>query len=248
MKKAALVMLLSILAAPAAASAHGGDLGVVHACVHKDPRDGEVHGHVRIVLPNQDCRRNEAPVHWPLPGSAQSGQAVVGPPGPVGPAGPAGPAGPQGLQGPPGPSGGAGMMVVDSADRVVGSVIGFTFDGPQRILPNVVLQKDGLLVGLTVGPGGLEGSGGSLFFDQAGCQGQAYLSGPFDTLILPGTIEVPDQTLYVPDLSATPGLVTVRSFLQIGTCFTFQFDLLTAVPAIPLVDLGTLYTPPFSTK
>src|SRR3989338_7318270 len=131
MRRVVLVLSLSILAAPAAASAHSGDLSVVHACVHKDRRDGEVHGHVRIVLPNQECRRNEAPVHWPLPGSAQSGQAVVGPPGP------AGPAGPEGLRGPPGPSGGAGMRVVDSGDTVVGNVTGFTFDGSQRVLPAV---------------------------------------------------------------------------------------------------------------
>ena len=140
------------------------------------------------------------------------------------------------------------MMVVDSAGSIVGSVTGFTFDGPQRILPNVVLQKDGLLVGLTVGPGGLEASGGSLAFDQPGCQGKAYLSGPFDTLILPGTIEGPGQTVYVPDPSAPAGLVTAQSFLQIGTCFTFPFALPSAVPAIPLVDLDTLYTPPFSLK
>jgi hypothetical protein len=140
------------------------------------------------------------------------------------------------------------MMVVDSAGSVVGSVTGFTFDGPQRVLPNVVLQKDGLLVGLMVGPGGIEASGGSLAFDQAGCQGKAYLYAPFATLILPGTIEGPGQTLYVPDPSATPGLVTAQSQLLTGTCYTYQFDLPSAVPAIPLVDLDTLYTPPFSLK
>jgi len=140
------------------------------------------------------------------------------------------------------------MMIVDSVGTVVGSVTGFTFDGPQRILPNVVFQKDGLLVGLMVGPGGLEGSGGSLVFDQAGCQGKAYLSGPFATLVLPGTIEGPGQTLYVPDPSAPAGLVTARSLLQAGTCFTFQFVLPSAVPAVLLVDLDTLFTPPFSLK
>jgi len=139
------------------------------------------------------------------------------------------------------------MMIVDSVGSVVGPVTGFTFDGPQRVLPNVVFQKDGLLAGLLVGSG-LEGSGGSLAFDQVGCQGQAYLSGPFTTLILPGTIESPGQTLYVPDPSVPPGLVTARSLLQAGTCFTFQFDLLSAVPAIPVVDLDTLFIPPFSLK
>ncbi len=40
------------------------------ACVHKDRRDGEVHGHVRIVLPNQEAgetkRRSSGPCQDPL--------------------------------------------------------------------------------------------------------------------------------------------------------------------------------------
>ncbi len=139
-------------------------------------------------------------------------------------------------------------MVVDSAGTVVGSITGFTFDGSQRVLPQVVLQRDGRLVGLLVHPDRFEGSGPSLAYESVDCTGQAWLNGPFATLILPGTIEGPGQTLYVPDRSATPGLVTAQSLLQLGTCFAFQFDLPSAVPAIPLVDLNTLYTQPFSLK
>lgn len=139
-------------------------------------------------------------------------------------------------------------MVVDSGGTVVGNVIGLTFDGSQRVLPEVVLQRNGRLVGLLVYPDRFEGSGASLAYESLDCTGQAWLNGPFATPILPGTIEGPGQTLYVPDPSATPGLVTAQSLLQLGTCFTFQFDYLSAVPAIPLVDLDTLYTPPFSLK
>ena len=140
------------------------------------------------------------------------------------------------------------MMVVDSAGTVVGSITGFTFDGSQRVLPQVVLQRDGRLVGLLVHPDGFEGSGPSLAYGSMDCTGQAWLGGPFATLILPGTIEGPGQTVYIPDPSAPPGLVTAGSLLQLGTCFTFQFDVSSAVPAIPLVDLNTLFTPPFSLK
>lgn len=259
MRRAALVLSFSILAAPAAVSAHGGDLSVVHACVHKDRKDGEVHGHVRIVLPNQECRRHEAPVHWSLAGSVQGVQAVAGPPGPpgpqglagpAGPVGPAGPAGPQGPQGPPGPSGGGGLMVVDSIGTLVGGVLGLTFDGSQRVLANVVVQKDGRMVALVVYPDHFEGTGPSLAYESTNCTGTPLLDGDFNTLILPATIEGPGNTAYVPDTSAPPQSLTANSLLQLGTCFQVQggFGLQSAVPARPLVDLDTLFTRPFSVR
>jgi hypothetical protein len=140
------------------------------------------------------------------------------------------------------------MMVVDSGDTVVGNVTGFTFDGSQRVLPAVVLERNGQRVGLLVHPDRFEGSGPSLAYESLDCTGQAWLNGPFATLILPGTIEGPGQTVYIPDLSATPGLVTAQSLLQMGRCFTFQFDVSPAVPALPLVDLDTVFTPPFRLK
>jgi hypothetical protein len=49
-----------VVGVPGVASAQSGDPGVLYACVHKDWRDGEVHGAIRIVLPNERCRRDEA--------------------------------------------------------------------------------------------------------------------------------------------------------------------------------------------
>lgn len=241
MRGAALVLLLSILAAPVAAGAHGGDPDVVHACVHKDPRDGEVHGRVRIVLPSQECRRNEVPVHWSQPGSAR--EPVAGPPGPPGPQGPAGPAGPPG---PPGPSGGGGM-VVDSTGAVVGYMAGLMFDGPQRVLPNVILQWNGRAIGLLVTPNGLEASGGSLSYESPDCSGTPLLES-LPTLILPATIEAPGSTVYVPDPSAAPRTVVAQSLIYQGQCFPWASYLQAAVPAIAVVDLERTFTPPFSLK
>ncbi len=79
------------------AIADGGDSSIIHACVPKDRSDGEVHGRVRLVLPNETCGKNEAPVHWSIVGPA-------GPAGPQGPQGAPGPQGPQGAQGEPGPA------------------------------------------------------------------------------------------------------------------------------------------------
>ena len=223
----AFLVPLTLLAGATAPGAQGGDPSVIYACVHKDPRDGEVHGQVRIVLPGEGCRRNEAPMHWSVRGPA-------GPPGPQGPAGPPGPAG-------------SGLQVVDSVGNIVGSVTGVMFDGPDQVLPQVVLTRDGVTFALLVTPSGFEGTGQSLAFALMNCQGTAFLNST-PTLILPGTIDVPGHTVYVPDTSVTPARVTAQSVAEAGTCFTFPFTLPSAVPARALVDLDTLFTSPFSLR
>jgi hypothetical protein len=77
----ALVFVAAAALLPAWVSAHGGDAGVIHACVHRSSDQ------VRIVGPNDGCRNAENPIHWSASG---------------------GPAGPQGPQGPPGPAGSPG--------------------------------------------------------------------------------------------------------------------------------------------
>jgi hypothetical protein len=75
---------LSVIATSAgvAWSTDGGS-GVIHACVHQDHGDREVHGYMYMVLPTQQCRRGWARVTWNV-------QGPKGDPGPQGPAGPAG--------------------------------------------------------------------------------------------------------------------------------------------------------------
>jgi hypothetical protein len=51
---------MMVAGSPTVALAQGGDAGVLYACVHKDRWDGEVHGYIRIVLPSEQCRRDEA--------------------------------------------------------------------------------------------------------------------------------------------------------------------------------------------
>jgi hypothetical protein len=74
------------------ASAHGGDANRIHGCYKTEP---DSPGFVRIVGPNDTCKKNETAIDWD----------ITGPAGPQGPAGPAGPAGPEGLQGPAGADG-----------------------------------------------------------------------------------------------------------------------------------------------
>jgi hypothetical protein len=142
------------------------------------------------------------------------------------------------------------MMVVDSLGTQIGNVFGLTFDGSQHVLANVVLQKDGRMVALIVYPDHFEGTGPSLSFQSTDCTGTALFDGAFNTMILPGTIEGPGNTVYVPDTSTPPQSLTANSLLQLGTCYSAPggFGLLLAIPAVPLVNLDTLYTPPFSLK
>ena len=72
-----------VLATPA--RAHGGDPGMIHACIAKD-------GAVKLVSPSVPCPRFMTPLHWRKAGRN----------------GPAGPVGPIGLQGPQGPAWRAG--------------------------------------------------------------------------------------------------------------------------------------------
>jgi hypothetical protein len=105
-----------VMALPAAAAARGAsdqDHGrrdhdgsssgplvtdVVRACVQE-------HSHlVRIVGPDEECRRHETLVIWSVTGP----QGPMGPQGPIGVQGPAGPQGPKGDTGATGPQGDAG--------------------------------------------------------------------------------------------------------------------------------------------
>ena len=56
--------------------AHGGDPGLIHACVKKN-------GDVEIVGPSATCKQNETPLHWNIQGlkGDQGIQGVKGDPG-----------------------------------------------------------------------------------------------------------------------------------------------------------------------
>lgn len=89
--------MFGLLAGATMASAHGGDATLIHACVAQkggDDDDDGGPGSVRIVGPNDACKRDETAIHWSITGAQ-------GPQGPPGPQGPQGPAGPPGDAGPP---------------------------------------------------------------------------------------------------------------------------------------------------
>jgi Collagen triple helix repeat (20 copies) len=100
--------LATVLAVPGAtawaSSAHDRPTDRIHACVDRQ------NGQVRVVSPEDACRRHEQALDWSRQGPAGPAGAA-GPQGDTGPAGPkgeAGAAGPQGGTGPAGPKGEAG--------------------------------------------------------------------------------------------------------------------------------------------
>jgi hypothetical protein len=62
------VALVAVVVSAPSGPAMAQVAGVLHACVERDRRDGEVHGNIRIVLPNERCRRNEARVQLSVGG------------------------------------------------------------------------------------------------------------------------------------------------------------------------------------
>lgn len=84
--------------------------GVIQACVQRES------ARIRLVGPNQSCRREEIRIEWNVVGPAgpagpagpQGPEGPIGPQGPAGPQGPQGAVGPQGLPGAPGPAGPGG--------------------------------------------------------------------------------------------------------------------------------------------
>ena len=91
----------------------------------------------------------------------------------------------------------------------------------------------------------------SLFFESTDCSGTPFVSNSFRNKILQiGTIAPPNRTVYLPDLDAAPRVITrmsVISALSLGECVPSVYTFL-ASPALPVVDLDTVFTPPFSMR
>ena len=99
--RAGLAMALTLgflVGISAFAFAHGSEDNVIRACYRTERGSGQL----RVVGPDQHCKKNETAIQWNMTGPQ-------GPPGPQGPAGPAGPQGPAGLKGDTGPAGPAGL-------------------------------------------------------------------------------------------------------------------------------------------
>jgi hypothetical protein len=163
----------------------------------------------------------------------------------------------------------ATIQVVDAHGKQVGNVVGIFFGYttvalrvkpvPRWFLPTLeeqdvllnVLGADSIQGWNTIGAGvGQTWFGANGFvFESDDCSGTPFLSVP-DGLLLPNTVvSTPGMTVYVPDQSAPARQVVVRSSISVefgapGNCSKVTINV-SASPAIPLIDLLTVYTPPF---
>lgn len=233
-------MLLSgplVTPAPMPADAHGGDTDVVHVCMTR-------RGLPRFVQPSQTCRVGETAMHWPLTPT-------------VGPAGPAGPGGPQGPQGPPGPSGSDAdtPIVVDATGVRVGPVVSFD----ANLLDSVVVafRHSGMVIPLHVQRTRfLPFRYLQLWFEATDCSGPPLVEGGASTpwsdlpfqFAQDAVVGLPGSTIYVPDTHPGGSFTTVRSYERLGACTQGAGESRFLYPARPLIDLNTLFAPPFSVR
>jgi hypothetical protein len=164
----------------------------------------------------------------------------------------------------------ADIEVVDAHGKQVGNVVGVFLGFPtvalrvkdQGLLLNVVatdsypsfqgptilpIQPWYTTVSIGVGPANF------LSFESDDCSGAPLMvdfTGPANEnrLLQNTVVALPGMTVYVADQSTGPRQVEVRSFLSGGEasaiCQTFPASR-SVVPAIPLIDLLTVFTPPF---
>ena len=154
-------------------------------------------------------------------------------------------------------------VVVDSKGKTVGATIGGVglvtsrFTRGTQIHPTVLLRVGQHLVAVNVDRDRF--FGGTLFFESPDCSDTPWFPDPPLELggrrsLLPQTaIELPGQTLYVEKPGAVSPTVTLRSRRGEGfsSCVgenSYSPITVPAVQAQPLVDLLTVFTPPFSLR
>ena len=148
-----------------------------------------------------------------------------------------------------------GFVVVDSTGKTIGPVL--SVDETLRYAV-VAFTANGLTFALRVDSGvppatGFTGNLDSLLFESADCTGTPYMDvRRLDTLLADVVVEIPGRTLYRQDDTAAH--IFTNSLLGggdagPGECSTFPQtrEFLGAV-AIPVVDLSTLFTPPFHVR
>ena len=148
------------------------------------------------------------------------------------------------------------VAIVDSKGKAVGESIGALGGAPSGtlMLPAVLLRVGQNLAFVNVDRNGF--FGGTLYFESTNCSGTPWFRSPQPSgrpSLLPQTaIGLPGQTLYMEMAGGLTQTVTLRSSMgQDLFCLDNRFFspiTVTAVQAQPLVDLLTVFTPPFSLR
>ena len=146
------------------------------------------------------------------------------------------------------------LAVVDANDRQVGTVVGSRLD--QVTIALGVNGRHALLEVVSAVPLLYPRAGavlpiqgdGFLMFDGGDCSGTLFLRQPSNRLFDRAVVGPPGLTLYLPETpGAVPRTIPIGSFVDyFQGCQTSDpatgFEL---VPAVAIVDLLTIFTPPF---
>ena len=155
------------------------------------------------------------------------------------------------------------LIVADSSGKTIGRVLGGmniynveSFASTDLNMRTVVLlQVDQTVVPVMVGRDRFYGGGG-LVYESENCMGTPFFS---PGVRLPETdapslfpltaIGPPGQTIYIAIPGAAPRAISKRSVLEFGLrCSNETGNIPNAIPTHPLVDLLTIFTPPFSLR
>lgn len=131
-----------------------------------------------------------------------------------------------------------GVTIVDANGTVLGPVYGDPF------FPQVILTFSGRIFFVTVRPSGFLGS--SLGFTSLNCQGPPFI---YEPSLIPGAaLWLPGTTVYLADPTApTQSLTILSSFnWEFQQCGNITPNIQPVKPAVPIIDLNTVFTPPFS--
>jgi hypothetical protein len=150
--------------------------------------------------------------------------------------------------------------VLDAHGKQVGKIIsvsqGFATDNIGQPSPALVMLNAGAYnFAVNVNQTGFAGQDIFVYFQSSNCTGTPFLGTvrnfgwPFWPVVaVAGT----RHTVYLADPNGTPTSITAHSWFEdaagIGTCITASFNVNEAVPALPLIDLATEFTPPFSVR
>ena len=148
------------------------------------------------------------------------------------------------------------LVVVDADGKQVGTVVGAMINQVTIALSvngrNVLLE-----VSLAVEAQEFPNAGrllppirgvGTLRFESRDCSGPPFLSRSANRLLDWGAIAPPGLTLYLPEVSgAAPRRIAPNSYQAYRDCWTLEQPTTSGpyVPAVAIVDLLTLFTPPF---
>lgn len=144
------------------------------------------------------------------------------------------------------------VAVVDSKGKIVGHTVGglglnFLATAHPSFEPTVLLQVDQRLVAVNVAKDRFYA--GQILFEFENCQGTPWFPplNRTESLLPYVVVGPPGNTIYLPQTNALPQLMTYSSVLTFGSCSSFSFSS-TGIPGVALINLDTVFTPPFSLR